>query len=100
VYVALAATLAAGLDGIENQLQAPPACAEDLYERFAKGQAMPGRLPSDLGRALEALAQDQVLQQSLGVEFCEQFALIKGHEWSDYSQAVSAWEFERYARLC
>jgi len=99
VYVALAATLAAGLDGIENQLQAPPACAEDLYERFAKGQVMPGRLPSDLGRALESLAQDQVLQQSLGVEFCDQrqqFGLGRG---SDYSQTVSAWEFERYARL-
>lgn len=97
VYAAIASTLAAGLDGIERQLQAPPACNEDLYERFVSGQAMPERLPADLGQAITALAQDDVMLKSLGVSFCEQFIGLKQHEWDSYKQTVSEWELTRYA---
>ncbi|NCP81734.1 MAG: type III glutamate--ammonia ligase [Comamonadaceae bacterium CG_4_9_14_0_8_um_filter_57_21] len=99
VYAAIAATLAAGLDGMKRQLSAPTACSEDLYERFAAGQPMPEQLPRDLGLALDAFAADPSLMQALGVEFCDQFLQIKRQEWSSYSQSVSDWEFARYARL-
>jgi len=97
VYAAIAATLAAGLEGIDKQLHAPAACAEDLYERFASGQPMPARLPADLGQAVKALAADQVLQEALGLEFCQQFIAQKRLEWRSYCQQVSHWELERYA---
>ena len=99
VYAAIAATLAAGLDGIERALKAPAPCAEDLYERFSAGLPMPARLPRDLGLALDALAADEMLADAVGSDFCQQFLAIKRREWDDYSQSVSAWEFERYARL-
>jgi glutamine synthetase len=97
VYLALAATLAAGLDGMSQQLKAPAACVEDLYERFAAAQPMPDRLPRDLGQALDALAADQPLMRAVGVEFCEQFLRLKREEWDSYNKSVSAWEYDRYA---
>ncbi len=97
VYAAIAATLAAGLDGIDRALNAPPACQEDLYERFAAGQVMPDRLPKDLAAALDALAKDTLLMDAVGVAFCQQFIELKRQEWSNYSQTISAWEMQRYA---
>jgi glutamine synthetase len=97
VYAAIAGTLAAGLDGIDRALLAPVACNEDLYERLAQGLQMPGRLPSDLGAAVAALASDSVLINAIGADFCQQFIALKTQEWLDYSQTVSVWELERYA---
>jgi glutamine synthetase len=97
VYAAIAATLAAGLDGMDRQLKAPAPCQEDLYERFATGLVMPDRLPRDLVSALDALAADQLLMEALGTEFCSQFLTLKRQEWDSFSQSVSEWEFSRYA---
>jgi glutamine synthetase len=80
-------------------LIAPAPCFEDLYERFASGQAMPARLPRDLGAALDALAADAVLMDAVGQDFCQQFLEIKRQEWSSFSQSVSGWELSRYADL-
>jgi glutamine synthetase len=99
VYAAIAATLAAGLDGIDRALSVPAPCAEDLYERFAAAHPMPERLPRDLRSALDALAADELLTEAVGPHFCQQFLSLKRGEWDEYSQSVSAWEFERYARL-
>jgi len=96
IYAALAATLAAGLDGIDRSLTAPEPCTEDLYERFAGGQSMPERLPADLGQAIAALANDQVLTQAVGTHFCQQFIGLKRLEWSNYCQQVSDWELHQY----
>ncbi len=97
IYAALAATLAAGMDGIDRALTAPEPCAEDLYERFSSGQAMPARLPADLGQAVTALANDQVLTDAVGAHFCEQFIELKRLEWGAYCQQVSDWELQHYA---
>ncbi|MDR3369946.1 type III glutamate--ammonia ligase [Rhodoferax sp.] len=99
VYAAIAATLAAGLDGINQTMQAPSACQEDLYERFASGKEVPARLPADLGGALQALSGDDALRQSVGSEFCQHFMDLKYQEWQDYGQSVSAWELQHYADL-
>jgi glutamine synthetase len=97
VYAAIAATLLAGLDGMERALQAPEPCDEDLYERFVSGALMPGRLPRDLFDALLALEKDSALRDALGDSFCEQFLRLKREEWDQYQQHVSAWELARYA---
>lgn len=97
VYAALAATLAAGLDGMARELPAPAPCDEDLYQRHASGQPMPPRLPRDLHDALAALEADAGLREAVGAAFCEQFLSIKRAEWDAYAQQVSGWELERYA---
>ncbi|MDD5029791.1 MAG: type III glutamate--ammonia ligase [Rhodoferax sp.] len=98
IYVALAATLAAGLDGIDRALPAPVACNEDLYQRCAQGLTMPPRLPSNLQAALQALAADAGLVDVVGGAFCGEFLALKTQEWQDYSQSVSDWELQRYAQ--
>lgn len=97
VYVALAATLAAGLDGIDRELPSPQACEADLYQRHAAGEPMPPRLPRDLHDALAALEADVVLCEALGSAFCDQFLALKGPEWAAYAQQVSDWERQLYA---
>ena len=98
VYAAIAATLAAGLNGIDAGLLPPAACGDDLYERHRSAcAAMPERLPRDLWSALQALRADAALRSRLGDAFCDEFLAIKSAEWDAYHQQVSAWELERYA---
>jgi len=97
VYLALAATLAAGLSGIDRALPAVPACDEDLYQRHASGQPMPARLPRDLHDALAALQADVALREAVGNAFCAEFLQLKRAEWDAYAQQVSDWEHQRYA---
>jgi glutamine synthetase len=96
VYAALAATLAAGLDGIDRALPAPAPCDEDLYQRHASGQPMPPRLPRDLHDAVAALSADAVLREAVGMSFCDQFLALKREEWDAYAQQVGGWELQRY----
>lgn len=97
VYAAVAATLAAGLSGIDQSLEAPTPCNEDLYERQARGGDMPARLPRTLDEAVTALEQDQDLASAVGEAFCKEFVKLKRAEWDEYSQQVSVWELGRYA---
>ena len=98
IYAALAATLAAGLDGMDHPaLPLPQACDEDLYQRFAAGQPMPPRLPRDLHAALDALEADAPLRHAVGDAFCQQFLALKRDECDAHAQHVSDWELSRYA---
>ena len=97
VYAAMAATLAAGLDGIERGLTPPTACHEDLYHRQLSGDTMPEQLPHDLGAAVDALADDRRLIASLGNDYCAEFIRLKRLEWAEFNAQVSDWELERYA---
>ena len=97
VYAAIAATLAAGLDGIERALNPPAPCNEDLYERRAKGLPMPERLPRDLKEAIDALESNAYLVLALGPAFCAEFIQLKRDEWDAYILQVSIWELENYA---
>jgi len=97
VYLALATTLAAGLDGLDRALTAPEPCAWDLYQRHAAGEPMPPRLPRDLHDALQALQADGVVAEALGEALTAQFHALKREEWSAYAQQVGDWERARYA---
>jgi glutamine synthetase len=97
VYAAIAATLVAGLDGMEQSMTAPEPVDEDLYERRAQQSAMPPRLPCNLDEALRALSSNATLTNALGERFVEQFLSLKREEWDAYSQHVSDWELTRYA---
>ena len=96
VYAAIAATLAAGLDGIDEAMRAPPACNVDLYAQYAAGAPMPEQLPRDLWTALRALQHNSVLRQRVGEAFCHEFLTIKSAEWDSYQRHVSDWELAQY----
>ena len=97
IYAAIAATLVAGLDGIEAALPVPTPVTDDLYQRAQRGGVMPSTLPVDLRAALLALEQDTVLRFGVGESFCTQFLAIKRAEWAAFAQHISPWEMARYA---
>jgi glutamine synthetase len=97
VYAAIAATLAAGLDGIDRSLMPPAPVDDDLYERRTRGEVMPAQLPRCLDEALTALEHDRPLVDAVGSEFFREFIKLKRQEWDEFNLHVSQWELERYA---
>lgn len=84
-YLAIAACIAAGLDGVHRQLD-PGA------ENNKKGKALPGNLKD----ALHYLEKDALLKETLGEEFAKIYLDVKQLEWNDYMKQVSDWEVETY----
>ena len=97
-YLALAGVIAAGLDGIERQLDPGEPVNHDVYELSDAARAELGLhlLPQNLGEAAAALKADEVLAAALGKALVAEFAALKSAEWNEYSQHVSAWETKRY----
>ena len=98
-YLATAALIAAGLDGIDRGLDPGPACTDDLFDwplSRIKAQGI-GLLPQSLNEALDALEADPVICAALGETLSAEFTRLKRAEWTAYARHVSGWELERYA---
>jgi glutamine synthetase len=94
-YLAFAAMLGAGLDGIKRQLSLGEAAEEDLFQVDPRALGLEV-LPGSLGEAIEALKEDSVIQAALGPHVYERFIDAKIQEWNDYRSYVSQWEVDRY----
>jgi len=97
-YLATAALLAAGLDGIDRKLDPGPAQNVNLYELAPQELAARGIkvLPQSLKEAVDALEQDEVIRGGLGEDLAREFIRLKRMEWTEYSRHVSEWETKRY----
>jgi glutamine synthetase len=101
-YLAAAAVLASGLDGIEAGLDAGEPNSENLYD-FSY-EELTGRglraLPANLLDAIGELERDEVLRQALGrgrdEDYVDYYAKVKRNEWLRYHEQVSAWEIDEY----
>ena len=98
-YLATATLIAAGLDGIDRQLDPGPACSDDLFELRPAELAARGiaQLPQSLGEAIDALEADELVRGMLGATLAAEFARLKRAEWTEYARHVSDWERQRYA---
>ena len=98
IYAALASTIAAMLDGVEQNLSPPIPIDEDIYEwddkEFKRHRVK--TLPQTLGEALQALTADTSLAKALGDDFVAEYLATKTPEWIDYCRSVSDWEYKRY----
>ena len=97
-YLAIAAMLHAGLDGIERDLEPPGPVRENIYEFDEAKREEYGidTLPENLGDAIDALEADDVIWNALGDHVAEKFVEAKRTEFAEYSTEVSEWEKERY----
>ncbi|MBC8351468.1 MAG: type III glutamate--ammonia ligase [Planctomycetes bacterium] len=96
-YLALAAYVAAGIDGIENKIDPGDPNLENMYEKslgelLAQGTQI---LPQSLLEAIGELRQDEVIQSALGV-IAPEFIDLKTKEWETYDAQVSRWEVDQY----
>lgn len=97
-YLVLAVCLAAGLDGIRNQIMPPEAVEGNIFEMTEDERMRRGIrcLPESLQEAVAELEQDPFICGVLGEHVTRQFIRAKKKEWEDYRCSVSRWELERY----
>jgi glutamine synthetase len=97
-YLALAAVVAAGLDGIDRTLDPGEPTNLNMYELSAEElkQRKIALLPQNLLEAVAALEADDVVRAGLGAELSAEFIALKRMEWTEYARHVSDWETQRY----
>lgn len=97
-YLTLAVCLAAGLDGIRNQIMPKTAVTENIFEMRLKEKHKLGidSLPADLGEALQEFEKDEYLKEILGGHITEKYTEAKKAEWADYRAQVTNWEIDNY----
>lgn len=89
-YLACAALLAAGLDGIEKGLDLAPAFTGDAYA----AQDVPD-IPTSLQAAAEALESSAMLREALGAEVVSHYARAARWEVEEQNRVVTDWEVAR-----
>ncbi|HTJ79180.1 MAG TPA: type III glutamate--ammonia ligase [Rariglobus sp.] len=100
-YLAATLALAAGLEGIRENLDPGLPQEDNLYELTdaqlrARGISY---LPQTLQEAVAAFAADPFIEKTLGQGLRDEFITYKSEEWRQYHQQVSQWEIDHYARL-
>lgn len=95
-YLAFAAILMAGLDGIKNNLPVPAAREEDLYHLDAVQRSEMVSMPGSLGEAIEEMKQSDLMRITLGDHLYHQYIEAKRQAWDEYRMYVSEWELDRY----
>lgn len=97
-YLAYAAILVSGLDGIKRKLTPPDPVEENIYELTQEEREERGieSLPGSLDAALAALKQDKVVTAVLGEHILEKYLEAKERELREYRLAVTPWEIEKY----
>ncbi len=98
-YMAFNAMLAAGLDGIDRDLNCPePLNQMNVYDLSEETRKKLGieMLPGSLFEALLAFESDQVLQDALGESLTKAFLKSRYAEWEDFRTHVTDWELNRY----
>ena len=93
-YLAYAVVLAAGLKGVREEYELPPAAEDDVWsltdaERRAAGYA---HLPQNLGEALAEMENSELLAETLGEHVFDFFLRNKRSEWDAYRRSVTPYE--------
>ena len=90
-YLAFAATIAAGLHGLERKIDPPPLFHGNAYE----SNKLP-EVPKTLREALDEFERSKPLREILGDAVVEHYAHAGRLEQAAYDQAVTCWELNRY----
>ena len=97
-YLALAAVLAAGLDGVRRGLTPPEPVNRNVWRMADAEREELGihTLPVNLKEALQELEADEVIVAALGEHIVNHFLEAKWIEWDVYRGQVHNWELEQY----
>lgn len=97
-YLALAAVLRAGLDGIKRQTPVPESVDCNIFhmseqERSARKIE---ELPGTLAEAISCIEKDGFMRETLGDHVFEKYIALKKEEWNRYRSQVTDWEINEY----
>jgi len=92
-YLVLAATIASGLEGIENKLEPSPMITGNAYEL---DEDETRRLPYTLDRAVQLFSESEVAKKYLGENFVNHYSQMRSWEADLARLPVSQWEIDRY----
>ena len=97
-YLAYSVLLAAGLDGIDKQMQLGEPTSDDVWELTdGERQAMGIQpLPSSLDEALKIMERSDFVADVLGEHAFGYFLDNKRQEWAEYNQQVTPYELKKY----
>jgi glutamine synthetase len=90
-YHAFAATVAAGLHGIEQRIEPP----EPHHGNGYAAAELP-RIPATLVEAIELWRNSDVARTCFGADVHHHVLHHAEHEWEAFNRAVTDWERERY----
>jgi glutamine synthetase len=94
-YLAIAASVASGLYGIEKGLK--------LTDKAVVGSAYQEskipRLPRTLAEATARMAESKIARELFGDGFVDHFVRTRQWEWSQFADAVTNWELQRYFEI-
>jgi glutamine synthetase len=90
-YLAFAASLAAGLNGIENKIEPPAAVLGDVYsdQRVA-------HVPKTLNEAVHLFEHSELAKKAFGQDVVDHYVHYFREEIRSYNMAVTDWERKRY----
>ena len=97
-YLAFSVLLAAGLDGVEQGLGAPPPTEENVFE-LSEAERLERKieaLPGSLGEAIDAFAESKLMRETLGDHVFQSVLENKRIEWDEYRSHVTDFELKRY----
>ncbi|MCX7745738.1 MAG: type I glutamate--ammonia ligase [Clostridia bacterium] len=97
-YLALAAILTAGLDGIKNQIQPPPSTDKNIFQMTDSERAAEGidSLPGSLEEAIHEMKKSDLAREILGNHVFDKYIEAKEGEWDAYRTKISTWEVDEY----
>jgi len=100
-YLAATLALAAGLEGIREEIDPGEPNEDNLYtiSESERRDRKIDFLPQTLQEAVAAFAADPLVEETLEKELRDEFIRYKTAEWEAYHLAVSSWEIERYSHL-
>ncbi|MCT3035976.1 type I glutamate--ammonia ligase [Pediococcus acidilactici] len=100
-YLAIAAVLEAGLDGIRNQIEPDDSVDRNIYRMNVqeRHEEHIQDLPSTLHNALKEFEKDDVMRKALGDHIFQSFLEAKKLEWASYRQEVTQWERDQYLEM-
>jgi glutamine synthetase len=94
VYLAFAAAIASGLDGIEHHIEPPPAFEGDVYA----ASELP-HVPHTLRESIGALAESEWARATFGEDVVEHYLHFFRTEQRKFDAAVTDWERRRYFEM-
>jgi glutamine synthetase len=95
-YIALAASVGAGLWGIENRIEPGEAVAGNAYDRDHPAHL---DLPRTLFEAAQRLRQSKAANALFGEDFVYHYAQSREWEEREFRRAITDWELSRYFEI-